>query len=84
MSVGGWANLTPRPTSRWYSAATSSASKGCERDAKQIVHAADIESDLHKTQRDPTPGDRCRQAARRSDDHRLLERGQFIYDALYA
>jgi hypothetical protein len=37
-----------------------------------------------QTQRDPTPGDRCWQAGRRSDDHRLLVRGQFIYDALYA
>jgi hypothetical protein len=51
----------------------------------QIVHAADIESDLHT---DPAgPGLLAIGVGgldAEADDHRLLERAQFVYDALYA
>jgi hypothetical protein len=51
----------------------------------QIVHAADIESDLHM---DPAgPGLLAIGIGglyTEPDDHRLLERAQFVYDALYA
>jgi hypothetical protein len=51
----------------------------------QIVHAADIDSD-----RDSHPFGAALQAIgvggldAESDDHRLLERGSFVYDALYS
>jgi hypothetical protein len=51
----------------------------------QIVHAADIESDLHT---DPAgPGLLAIGIGgldAEADDYRLLARGQFVYDALYA
>jgi hypothetical protein len=51
----------------------------------QIVHAADIESDLHT---DPVgPGLLAIGIGgldAEADDYRLLARGQFVYDALYA
>ena len=51
----------------------------------RIVHAADIESDLHT---DPAgPGLLAIGVGgldAEPDDHRLLERAQFVYDALYA
>ena len=51
----------------------------------QIVHAADIESDLHT---DPAgPGLLAIGIGGldvEADDHRLLDRGTFVYDALYA
>jgi hypothetical protein len=51
----------------------------------QIVHAADIAGDLHT---DPFgPGLRAIGEGGllvETDDHRLLERGSFVYDALYA
>jgi hypothetical protein len=51
----------------------------------QIVHAADIESDLHMYPVGPgllAIGVGGLDAE--PDDHRLLERAQFVYDALYA
>jgi hypothetical protein len=51
----------------------------------KIVHAADIESDLHTDAAGPgllaigVGG-----LDVETDDHRLLERGSFVYDALYA
>ena len=50
-----------------------------------IVHAADIESDVHT---DPFGPALVAMAAGgldvEADDHRLLERASFVYDALYA
>jgi len=54
-------------------------------DLAQIVHAADISSD-----RDVHPFGAAIEAVgeggldAEADDHRLLERGSFVYDALYA
>ena len=51
----------------------------------KIVHAADVSEDLHT---DPAgPGLLAigiGGLAAESDDHRLLERGSFVYEALYA
>jgi hypothetical protein len=51
----------------------------------KIVHAADIDADLHTDERGPgLLAIGLGGLDVESDDHRLLDRASFVYDALYA